>query len=97
MSSIEVPCFTEEQYTKCEFIISEEELICALKNMPKNKSPGNDGLTKEFYETFWDELKIPLIASLRKSFLKEELSNSQKQAVIRLIGKKDKDKRYIQN
>ena len=26
--------------------------------MPKNKSPGNDGLTKEFCETFWDELKI---------------------------------------
>ena len=53
--------------------------------MPKNKSPGNDSLTKEFYETFWDESKIPLIASLRKSFLKVELRNSQKQAVIRLI------------
>ena len=46
---------------------------------------------------FWDELKIPFIVSLRKSFLKEELSNSQKQAVIRLIEKKDKDKRHIQN
>ena len=42
-------------------------------------------------------MKIPLIASLRKSFLKEELSKSQKQAVIRLIEKKDKEKRYIQN
>ena len=42
-------------------------------------------------------MKIPFIASLRKLFLKEELSNSQKQAVIRLIEKKDKDKRYIQN
>ena len=28
---------------------------------------------------------------------KEDLSNSQKQAVIRLIEKKDKDERYIQN
>ena len=65
--------------------------------MPKNKSPGNDVLTKKVYETFWDELKIPFIVSLRKSFLKEELSNSQKQVVIRLIEKKDKDKRYIQN
>ena len=64
--------------------------------MPKNKSSGNDGLTKEFYERFWDELKIPFIACLRKSFPKE-LSNSQKQAVIRLIENKDKDKRYIQN
>ena len=78
LSSIQVPCLTEGQSAKCEFLISELELICALKNMPKNKSPGNDGLTKELYETFWDELKIPFIASLRKSFLKEELSNSQK-------------------
>ena len=85
MSPIQVPRLTEEQSAKCEILISEDELICALKNMPKNKSPGNDGLTKEFYETFWDELKISFIASLRKSFLKEELSNSQKQAVIRLI------------
>ena len=65
--------------------------------MPKNKSPGNDGLTKEFYEIFWDELKIPFIASLLKSILKEGISNSQKQALIRLIEKKDQDKRYIQN
>ena len=65
LSSIQVPCFTEEQSAKCEFLISEEELICTLKNVPKNKSPGNDGLTKEFYETFWDELKIPFIGSLR--------------------------------
>ena len=35
---------------------------------------------------------MPFIASLRKSFLKEELSNSQKQAVIRLTGKKTKIK-----
>ena len=65
--------------------------------MPKNKLPGNDGLTKEFYEKYWDDLKKPFIAPLRKSFLKEELSKSEKQAVIRLIEKKDKDKRYIRN
>ena len=52
--------------------------------MPKNKSPGNDGLTKEFYEKVRDDLKIPFIASLRKWFLNEDLSKSQKQAVIRL-------------
>ena len=23
-----------------------------------NRSPGNDGLTKVFYETFWEEIKI---------------------------------------
>ena len=65
--------------------------------MPNNKSPGNDGLTKEFYGVFWDDLKTPLISSFKSAFVKGELSNSQKQAVIKLIEKKDKDKRLIQN
>ena len=25
--------------------------------MPSDKSPGNDGLTKELFETFWSEIK----------------------------------------
>ena len=55
LSSIQIPRYTEEQSAKCEISISEDELICALTNMPKNTSPGNDGLTKEFYGTFRDK------------------------------------------
>ena len=87
LRSIRIPRLTEKQSAKCEISISEDDLICKLKKMPKNKSPGNYGLIKEFYETFWDELKIPFCVSLKKSLLKEQLSNSQKQAVIRLIEK----------
>ena len=68
--------------------------------MPNNKSPGKDGLTKEFYEVFWEDLKAPLISSFLSAFDKSELSNSQRQAVIKLTEKKkrkDKDKRLIQN
>ena len=43
--------------------ITEEELLKALKKNPNNKSPGNDGITKEFYEAFWDDLKTPLLLS----------------------------------
>ena len=62
--------------------------------MPNNKSPFNEGLTKEFYEIFWESL---FISSFKSVFDKGELSKSQKQVVIKLIGKKDKDKRLIQN
>ena len=62
--------------------------------MEINKSPGNDGLTKEFYETFWDYVKVPLLLSFNMAFLKKELSTSQKQAVIKLIEKKDRNKRF---
>ena len=40
-----------------KIIISEDEVFKSLKSMDKNKSPGNDGLSKEFYECFWDEIK----------------------------------------
>ena len=65
--------------------------------MKNDKSPGNNGLTKEFCETFWEEIKTPLSNSIRKSFLTEELSTSQKQAVIKLIEKKDRNKTFIKN
>ena len=35
-------------------------------NMENNKSPCNDGLTKEFYYVFWNEFKNIFINSLRK-------------------------------
>ena len=36
--------------------------------MPNNKSPGNKGLTKEFYRVFWKDLKTPLISSFKSEF-----------------------------
>ena len=65
--------------------------------MPNNKSPSNDGLTKELYEDFWEDRKTPLMSNCKSAFDKDELSYFQKRAVINLIEKKDKDRRLIQN
>ena len=69
----------------------------ALNSMNKNKTPGNGGLTVEFYQTFWHEVGHYVINSLNEAKEKGHLSHSQSQGVITLIEKKDKDKRYISN
>ena len=62
-----------------------------------NKLLGNDGLSKEFNECFWDQIKKPFLASIHKAFLNQEFSTSQKQTVIKMLDKKDKDKKFIKN
>ena len=32
--------------------------------MPNNKASGNDGIAKEFYEVFWNDLKLLLFLSI---------------------------------
>ena len=56
----------------------------------------HDGITKEVYKNIWD-VKEPLFASIQQSFIVDELSTSQNQAVIKLVEKKDRDKRLIKN
>ena len=65
--------------------------------MENDKSPGNGSLTKEFYVTFWDDIKATFISSLKQAKDRKEQSISQRQAIIKLIEKKDRDKRYIKN
>ena len=35
--------------------------------MQSDKSPGNNGLTKEFYEKFWNKLKKIFVASVSET------------------------------
>lgn len=65
--------------------------------MKTNKSPGTDSLRKELCEDFWDHNKVCLFLSFKMAFLRRELSTFHIQAVIKLIDKKDLDKRFTIN
>ena len=63
--------------------------------MKNDKSPVSDGLTKEFYVCFFNEVSNILMTALNHLFTTGILSTSQRQALITLIEKKDKDKKFI--
>ena len=78
LENLPLPRLTNEQTLSCECIISEDEMFKSLKYMENNKSPRNHGLSKEFYECFWDEVKNPFLACIHKALLNQEISSSQK-------------------
>ena len=96
-SSLNIPKLSTDQIILCDIELTEKDLYDSMKSMENDKSPGNDGLTKEFYVTFWDDIKATFISSLKQAKERKELSISQRQAIIKLIEKKDRDKRYIKN
>ena len=56
--------------------------------MKCNKTPGIDGLTKEFNAHFWNQIKDILIESYNHSLKEGAMNCEQMRGVIRLIAKK---------
>ena len=92
-----MPKLSDTDVQICQGKLTVEECYKSLQLFESNKSPGNDGLTVEFYRAFWGLLGQLLVDSLNYSYDHGELSNSQKEAIITLIEKKDKDKRDLSN
>ena len=88
---------TDEQRDLIDKELTISECFTALKTFQKNKTPGNDGLTVEFYLAFWPLVGKCLVECLNFAHCHGELSTSQKQAMITLIEKKDKDNRLLKN
>jgi hypothetical protein len=69
--------------------ITQNEIEAAIKILPKKKSPGPDGFSAEFYQTF-KEL-IPSLLNCHETEREGKLPNSLYEANITLIPKPDKD------
>ena len=72
LNTLDIPKLSTDQIILRHIELTEKDLCDSMKSMENDKSPGNDGLTKEFYVTFWDDIKATFISSLKQAKERKE-------------------------
>ena len=95
LEKFNLPRLNQEEIEIMNNPITSTETEAVIKHLPKDKSPGPDVFTREFYQTFREEL-ILILPKFRQKIAEEgTLSNSVYEATITLIPKSDKDNTQI--
>lgn len=89
-------CLSETDLLSCEGKNSLLEATVALNKMNRNKSPGPDGLTVEFYAKFWKLIGPHKMEVFNLRFQESSLCDLMKTSHTRLVFKKG-DRKSLKN
>ena len=88
---------TEDSKRLLQLDLTIAEIDKAMKEMSLGKVAGCDGLSLEFYRTFWGEIRDLLMQVYQEMYAAGILTTSMRKGVMSLIPKKLKDPRKICN
>ena len=74
-----------------------DECKQALMTMESNKTTGTDGFTSGFHRYFWNAVKKYMVDSFNYGLQHGSLSISQRQGILSLIPKKNKNTKNLSN
>ena len=97
LEKFNLPKLNEEKIEIMNNPVTSTEIEAVIKNLPKNKSPGPDGFTGEFYQKFREKLMPIFLTFFQKIPEEGTLPYSFYEATITLIPKPDKDNTKKEN
>ena len=98
LEKLNLPRLNQEEIEIMNNPVISTEIEAMIKNLSKNKSPGPDGFTEEFYPTFREELML-ILKLFQKIAEEGTLPNSLYKVTITLITKarqRQRKKRKLQ-
>ena len=97
LDDLDISTLNIDEQIECEGQLSQHEILSVLKTCKNNKSPGTDGFPAEFYKFFWNDIRHYLTNAINHNYMNGQLSVTQKEGLITLITKKDKDTLLLKN
>jgi hypothetical protein len=87
----QVPKLNQDQINNLNSPIFPKDIEAVINSLPTKKSPGTDGFSTEFYQTFKEDRIATLLKLFHKIETERTLPNSFYETPITLIPKPHKD------
>ena len=97
MKDMNIKQINSNERAELEAPLELRELEAALKGMSKNKSPGSDGFSVEFYQRFWNDIKHFFMQMVMESVQDNVLPKTLSEGILTLVPKPNRPRSEIKS